>query len=70
MRSNRGSEVEEPAVFYSTRNCLLETLPTLVVPTRISCLATPDTAARAAFIKESRMKFASATKINRKSGSG
>ena len=36
--------------------------------TRISCHAALDKAARAAFIKESRMKFTSATKFNRKSG--
>jgi hypothetical protein len=36
--------------------------------TRISCHAALDTAACAAFVKESRMKFANATKFNRKSG--
>jgi hypothetical protein len=36
--------------------------------TRISCHAAPDTAACAAFVKESRMKIANATKFNRKSG--
>jgi hypothetical protein len=38
--------------------------------TRISCFATMDGAACAAFIKESRMELASATNINRKSGRG
>jgi hypothetical protein len=37
-------------------------------PTRISCLATPDTATCAAFIKESRMESANANQPNRKSG--
>jgi hypothetical protein len=36
--------------------------------TRISCCAAVDRAACAAFRKESRMKFANATKPNRKSG--
>ena len=36
--------------------------------TRISCLATPDTATCAAFIKESRMESANANQPNRKSG--
>jgi hypothetical protein len=36
--------------------------------TRISCLATPDTATCAAFIKESRMESANANHPNRKSG--
>jgi hypothetical protein len=36
--------------------------------TRISCHAALDMAASAAFCKESRMKFASATKFDRKSG--
>jgi hypothetical protein len=36
--------------------------------TRISCHAALDATTRAAFIKESRMKFASATNLNRKSG--
>ena len=36
--------------------------------TRISYYATLDISARAAFIKESRMTFASATKPDRKSG--
>jgi hypothetical protein len=36
--------------------------------TRISCHASLDVAARAAFVKESRMKFANATKFNRKFG--
>jgi hypothetical protein len=36
--------------------------------TRISCPAAPDTTTCAAFIKESRMKLASATNLNRKSG--
>ena len=36
--------------------------------TRITCHATRDTATCAAFIKESRMELASATKTNRKSG--
>ena len=36
--------------------------------TRISCHAVPETTACAAFIKESRMKFANATNTNRKSG--
>jgi hypothetical protein len=35
---------------------------------RISCHGAPPTAACAAFIKESRMKFASASKLDRKSG--
>jgi hypothetical protein len=35
---------------------------------RISCLAALETAACAAFIKESRMECASATNTNRKSG--
>jgi hypothetical protein len=34
----------------------------------ISCHAALDTAACAAFRKESRMKFANATNLNRKSG--
>jgi hypothetical protein len=34
--------------------------------TRISCRAAPDMAACAAFFKESRMKIASATNLNRK----
>jgi hypothetical protein len=37
-------------------------------PTRMSCHAAPDTAACAAFVTESRMKFANATKFHRKSG--
>jgi hypothetical protein len=36
--------------------------------TRISCHAVLDMAACAAFRKESRMKFANATKLDRKSG--
>jgi hypothetical protein len=36
--------------------------------TRISCCAAVDRSACAAFRKESRMKFANATKLNRKSG--
>jgi hypothetical protein len=36
--------------------------------TRISCHAALETTAYAAFNKESRMKFASATNLNRKSG--
>jgi hypothetical protein len=36
--------------------------------TRISCLATLDTGACAAFIKESRLELASANNTNRKSG--
>jgi hypothetical protein len=36
--------------------------------TRISCHAALETTACAAFSKESRMKFADATNINRKSG--
>jgi hypothetical protein len=36
--------------------------------TRISCHAARETTACAAFSRESRMKFASATNINRKSG--
>jgi hypothetical protein len=36
--------------------------------TRISCQASPDTAACAAFVTESSMKFANATKLYRKSG--
>ena len=42
----------------------------LVIPnrTRISCHASPDTAACAAFVTESSMKLANATKLNRKSG--
>jgi Putative zinc-finger len=36
--------------------------------TRISCHAALDIAARAAFVTESRMKFANATKFHRKSG--
>jgi hypothetical protein len=36
--------------------------------TRISCHAALDMTTRAAFFKESRMKFANATKLNRKSG--
>jgi hypothetical protein len=36
--------------------------------TRISCHAAQDTATYAAFIKESRMEFASATNLHRKSG--
>jgi hypothetical protein len=35
---------------------------------RISCHASPEVAACAAFVKESRMKFAKATKLNRKFG--
>ena len=35
---------------------------------RISCYAAPNTTASAAFIKESRMKFANATNLDRKSG--
>jgi hypothetical protein len=36
--------------------------------TRISCRAALDMAMCAAFVKESRMKIANATKLNRKSG--
>src|ERR1700730_3179677 len=36
--------------------------------TRISCHASLDMATCAAFVKESRMKFANATNTNRKSG--
>jgi hypothetical protein len=36
--------------------------------TRISCRAALDMATCAAFVKESRMKIANATKLNRKSG--
>jgi hypothetical protein len=36
--------------------------------TRISCLAALDTTTCAAFIKESRMRFADATELYRKSG--
>jgi hypothetical protein len=36
--------------------------------TRISCHASPDTAACAAFVTESSMKSANATKLYRKSG--
>src|ERR1700722_16861466 len=36
--------------------------------TRISCHGAPPTSACAAFIKESRMKFANANKVYRKSG--
>jgi hypothetical protein len=36
--------------------------------TRISCYDAPPTPACAAFIKESRMKFANANKLDRKSG--
>src|SRR3984957_5599764 len=36
--------------------------------TRISCLAALDTPPCAAFVKESRMKFTNATKLNRKFG--
>jgi hypothetical protein len=36
--------------------------------TRISCHVALDMAACAAFVKESRMKIANATKLNRKSG--
>ena len=35
---------------------------------RISCYGAPPTSACAAFIKESRMKFANASKLDRKSG--
>jgi len=42
--------------------------PPFFVPTRISCQAAQDATACAAFIEESRMKFASATNLNRKSG--
>ena len=35
---------------------------------RISCHGAPPTPACAAFIKESRMKFANASKLDRKSG--
>ena len=38
------------------------------IRTRISCHTAPDTAARAAFLKESRMKVANANKVDRKSG--
>jgi hypothetical protein len=38
--------------------------------TRISCHASPDTAACAAFVTESSMKLANATNLNRKSGGG
>jgi hypothetical protein len=38
--------------------------------TRISCHAALDEATYAAFFKESRMKFAKATKFHRKSGEG
>jgi hypothetical protein len=44
---------------------------TFVIPTeayRISCYLAPTMAACAAFFKESRMKFANATKLDRKSG--
>jgi len=36
--------------------------------TRISCHASPETAACAAFVTESSMKFANATNLYRKSG--
>jgi hypothetical protein len=36
--------------------------------TRISCRASPDTAARVAFVTESSMKLANTTNLNRKSG--
>jgi hypothetical protein len=37
-------------------------------PTRISCHAALDMAACASFLKESRIKFANATNLDRKSG--
>jgi hypothetical protein len=42
----------------------------IVIPTgpRISYYATPNTTTYAAFLKESRMSFASAANLNRKSG--
>ena len=48
----------------------MEASPSLCHPerTRISCHAAQDTAACAPFSKERRMKFANATKFNRKSG--
>jgi hypothetical protein len=43
-------------------------LPKANKPNRISCHAAPEMAACAAFRKESRMKFANATNLDRKSG--
>jgi hypothetical protein len=66
------SEAEGSAVPRTFRGNL-ESYPQLELSsrperTRISCHAALETTARAAFSKESRMKFDNATNINRKSG--
>jgi hypothetical protein len=55
--------------FSMGKSCLRATdLSSRPERTRISCYVPPDMATRAAFVKESRMKVANATKLNRKSG--
>ena len=60
--------------FLETRNTILKQNCHLACPrvpwdrTRISCHAAPDIAACAAFVKESSIKCANATKFHRKSG--
>ena len=55
--------------FLETRNPMLKQ-NCYLDRTRISCHAALDIAACAAFVKESSMKCANATKFNRKSGVG
>ena len=63
-----------PRTFLETRKTILKQNCHLACPapgperTRISCHAALDMATSAAFVKESRMKFANATKLDRKSG--
>ena len=57
--------------FRSVTSCLVLTALTFVIPTevdRIFDYAAPAIASRAAFRKESRMKFPNATNLDRKSG--
>jgi hypothetical protein len=50
------------------KNILATELSSRPERTRISCHAAMDMAACAAFVKESRMEIANATKLNKKSG--
>jgi len=69
---NRKSGVAKWSAVLSTSNQSGRKQPTLsfVIPTepRISYYAAPSTTTYAAFIEESRMKFADPTKLDRKSG--
>jgi hypothetical protein len=57
-----------PSIDWKNLNSPEANLSSRPERTRISCHASLDVVACAAFVKESRMKFAKATKLNRKFG--